>query len=186
MISSKISGDASARVIGVSVKPGETVLTVMLKGASSRAPGARERRKRTLCAVIVAHRRRPGHDECRGGIDDAAELAFFHSRHHCLNGEERALDVGGEQTVEESLVDLFDRRHHAADAGVVDENVQLAELGLCCRDGGLHLSDDTVVSLQAKRRDAVALQCSLRLIEIVLINIGNGHLGPARAKYPRV
>ena len=147
---------ASARVIGVSVKPGGDGVDRDLVGRELARPSARQRRKRAFGASVVAHGRRAGHGERRSGIDDAPELALFHPRHDRLDRKECTLHVGVKQAIEERLVDLFDRRHHAGDAGVVDQNVDLAEFRFGCRDCALHLGDDAIVGLKAKRSDAVA------------------------------
>lgn len=51
----------------------------------------------------------------------------LHARQHGLHGEERALDVGLEGQGEFGLVDVLERQPLAADAGVVDQDVDLPE-----------------------------------------------------------
>ena len=106
----------------------------------------------------MAHGGRAGHGEGRAGVDDPAELAPLHPRNDGLDREERAFDVGAEHAVEERLIDLLDVGVHAADAGVVDQDIDAAERLLGGRNRGLHLGDDPVVGLKAQHLDFLALR----------------------------
>jgi hypothetical protein len=105
-------------------------------------------------------------------------LRFFMPGTTACTAKNAPLDVRVEKTVEECLVHILDMRHHSADAGVVDENVDLAEFGLGLRHGGFHLADRAIVGLEAERLDAVALQFDRRLIEIRLLESVIATLAP--------
>ena len=69
------------------------------------------------------------HPPDRGDVDDLAAAARLHAGHDGLGGEEAALHMHGEHSVEILLGDLLERRL-AADAGIVDQDVDTAESAL--------------------------------------------------------
>ena len=75
---------------------------------------------------------------------------------------------------------------HAADAGVVDQDIDAAERLVGGRNRGLHLGDDPVVGLQAQRLDLLALELRLGGVEIVLLEVGDRHLRAARGQHARM
>ena len=66
----------------------------------------------------------------RGDVDDASELARLHLRHHRFDQVECGEQVDREDCVPFVVGKLLDRRD-VLDAGVVDDDVDLAELGAC-------------------------------------------------------
>ena len=91
--------------------------------------------------------------------------------------------MGVEQAVEKHLVDILHMRHHPADAGIVDQNVDLAEFGFRFPNGAFHVADDAIVGLKAQWPQALFMQLGGGLIEIALFEIGNCDLGAALAKH---
>ena len=69
----------------------------------------------------------------RADIDDAATAARHHVPRHGLSDEEHAVEVGAHQHVPVGRIELVERRA-ALDAGVVDEDVDRADLGLDAGD----------------------------------------------------
>jgi len=94
--------------------------------------------------------------------------------------------MGREQIIEEGFVDIFDRRHHAGDAGVVDQNVELAELRFRLGHRGFDLAGDAIVGLERQRVDAVTFELGHGAVELIRLKIGDRHFGAAAAEYARM
>jgi hypothetical protein len=68
------------------------------------------------------------HAPDRGDVDDLAGALLLHGRDDALAAEERAADMYVEHALEVGRRDLLDRPV-LADAGIVDQNIDRAELG---------------------------------------------------------
>jgi hypothetical protein len=84
-----------------------------------------------------------------------------------------------EQIVPERLADVFDLGLHAADAGIVDQDINLAERLLGGRDRRFHLGNDPVVGLQTQNLDPVLFEFRLRTVDVFLFKIGDCDRGAA-------
>ena len=86
----------------------------------------------------------PGHRPHGGDVDDTAVVPFLHAGHDSLGQEEVAADMDVEHTVEEFRLDRFDALTLARHSAVVDQDIDMPELGLSYLDmlrHGLDIGD---------------------------------------------
>ena len=126
----------SARVMSVSMKPGATQLTVMLRLPSSCASERRHAGDAGLGRRIVGLAGIAGSANHRGDVDDAAAARLHHAAHDQLGQPEHRLEIGVDDRI--PLVVLHAHRQVVAgDAGIVDQDRHGAEALLDLADHGL-------------------------------------------------
>ncbi len=122
------------------MKPGATVLTVMLREATSWASDLRHADDAGLGGGVVGLPRIAGDADHRGDRDDAAEALLHHPAQHRAGQVERRREVD-----RQDLVPLLVLHPHeevvAGHAGIVDEDIEPAQRRL----GGRHELVDRVV-----------------------------------------
>src|SRR5277367_6431127 len=138
------SSCGSGAVMGVSMKPGATAFTVMLREATSTAMA----RVRPISLAGVA-----GLRDYRADINDAAGALLEHRAESLLNAEMRAGEVGAQHSV--PVFELHAQGESVAgDGGVVHQNVELAEFRENLLEGGFYLRGIGYVQWHGQRAAA--------------------------------
>jgi len=117
--------------MGVSMKPGATALTVMLREAISMAMALVRPIRPAFCGDViglagVAHLRDDG-----GDIDDAAGAGAHHGGERLLDAEMGAGQIGSNDASQSSSFHTK-REAVAGDCGVVHENIQTPYFSMTC------------------------------------------------------
>lgn len=92
-----------------------------------------------------------GHCEIGRNIDDAPCALLLHPRHHRLGKKDCAFDMGVEHAIDIGLRYRLDRLRKAADAGVVDKNVNTARLPLQSLAGFSNVAHDSIIHFQLEQ-----------------------------------
>ena len=108
----------------LSVGPGATTLTRMFAGGGLLGHHLGHADERMLGGGVGHDAGVGRHAHDAGGDDDAAPVV--HQRQTVLAGQERAPDVDGHDLVEDLFGILRHRREHARDAGMAEDDVDLA------------------------------------------------------------
>ncbi len=155
------------------MKPGWIEFTRMLNWPSSSAADLRQPAHRPLGCHVRVHHDRATQPLDRGDVDDRAAAGGLHRFDRRLHAEEGAGQVDVDDLLPLRHVERADlaERH---DAGVVDQNVELAELVDRGRDRGLPLVGlrDVEVDVACGFTDLVG-QCLALLVE----DVADHHLG---------
>src|SRR5208283_4767507 len=119
-----------------------------------------------------------------GDVDDAAPALLQHGADHRLDEQERASQVGVEDFVPVGALHAHDQLI-AGDAGIVDQDVDLAEL----REGGLHFGLDLLfvadVHLERGSFPALTLDLAGELLQLFMIARAQRDLGPGFGQHQR-
>jgi hypothetical protein len=104
----------------------------------------------------------------RADVDDLAALARDHAARHRLADDEHAVDVGAHQLVPVGLREFVERRT-ALHAGVVDEDVDRADLALDALDRGGGRVGRGHVERERMHRRAFAAQPGRGLLQLGVV-----------------
>ena len=114
---------------------------------------------------------RPRPAGARGDVDDAPIALLDHLRQHRLGGEHHALQVGGDDLIEQ-FAGVLQKRRAARQAGGVDQDVDLAEAFVRGGDDAVDLLLVGGVGLHGERLAAQRLDLGGNLARVIRVDVG--------------
>ena len=149
--------------------------------AEGERTGARETDHGVLARDVGGDVRVARHARHRRQVHDRAAAAAAQHGARAAHAEEDAAHVDGEHAVENVERIALDRRHHALDAGVVDEQVEAAELSLGARHERLEVGFDRHVGGRDQRAAARAAHAGGGRLERAAGQVREQQGAPSRA-----